>query len=169
MKSIGIFLFVIFLNCFAFGQSDPLENFNSHKFPCDTATTTLEINICAGIKSEYADSLLNDLYNKIIKSIDRDINENKKELKLKQSQKDSSPDRKEYIQFLIKQIEYDQRLKISIIKSQREWIKVRDLNLEVVSITCEGGRECIAIENLSELDDILERIKKLQSFYDVDN
>lgn len=168
MKLSSIFFFLILFNTFVFGQSDVIEKFDSHKFPCDTGTSTLEYNLCAGIRSEYADSLLNDIYKKIIKSVDREIIADKRKLKLKQSRKDSSLESKDDIQFL-QEIDYDQRLKISIINSQKEWVKVRDLNSEVVRITCEGGSACVGIDNLAELDDTLERIKKLLSFYDIDD
>jgi uncharacterized protein YecT (DUF1311 family) len=167
MKMINLFLFLVLASSVCYSQSDPIEDFRSHKFPCDSGNTTLEINMCAGVKSEYADSLLNDIYHKIIRSINKEISTAKKELKIRQSKKSNSPETKEDIQFLTIGIDQDQRLKTSIIASQKEWIKLRELNAEVISITCEGGHECVTITNLAEIDDILERIKKLQSFYDL--
>jgi uncharacterized protein YecT (DUF1311 family) len=167
MKLLTCFLFLTLTNFSGYSQSDPIEDFKCHKFPCDSGSTTLEINFCSGAKLEYVDSLLNAIYRKIIKSINKEIVVDEKKLKIKQSIKIDSIKNKDEILFLVNEINYDQRLKTSIIQSQKEWIKMRDLNSKVISITCEGGRECIAINNLAEIDDVLERIKKLQSFYDL--
>ncbi|MEO8149304.1 MAG: lysozyme inhibitor LprI family protein [Bacteroidia bacterium] len=159
------FLFFYFSVSSALGQDDPVKLFHSHKFPCDTNGTTLDINMCSGIKFDFADSLLNVVYNKIIKAIEAEQREDKEKLKLEQSKNDTSVKSKEWIEFLKKEIDFNKRYKESIIKSQVEWIKLRDLNVNVVSIKSEGGTGYIAIENLSLIDETLERIKKLNSFY----
>jgi uncharacterized protein YecT (DUF1311 family) len=168
MRKRSVFLFIILFNSLAFGQTGHLLSYSSHKFPCDSGTTTLDINRCSGIRLDYADSLLNDLYDKIIKSLDKEIVESQNKLKLEQSKKDTAIEHKETIQFLIKDVDYNQRLKESIVKSQREWIKVAGLNLEVIEIMSEGGTGFVAEENQSLIDDDLERIKKLDSFYYID-
>jgi uncharacterized protein YecT (DUF1311 family) len=167
MKLPAFFLFLTLTGFAGYSQSDPIKDFKSHKFPCDSGSTTLEINFCSGAKLEYVDSLLNSIYRKIITSINKEIIDDKKKLKIKQSIKIDSIKNKDDILYLFNEINYNQRLKTSIVQSQKEWIKTRDLNSKVISITCEGGRECIAINNLAEIDDVLERIKKLQSFYDL--
>ncbi len=65
-----------------YGQDDVLNEYNNHIFPCDDGGTTIEINICSGIRRDYADSLLNMVYNKIMRSLDKDILEAKKMMKL---------------------------------------------------------------------------------------
>ncbi len=165
MKLIAFFLFLILANFSSYSQTHTIEKFKSHKFPCDSGGTTLEFNLCTRVKLEYADSLLNAIYRKIIRSINKEIINDEKELKIKQSKKIDSLKNVDTIQFLAKEIDYNKRLKMGIIQSQKEWIKVRDLNSKVISITCEGGHACVGIDNLAEMDDILERIKKLQSFY----
>src|SRR3982751_472188 len=164
MKLIGIYLFAFLFTTCVFGQSDPIEVYNAHTFACDTGTSTLEITFCVGDKLEYADSLLNDTYKKLIKSIDKSVIDSKKELTITQTKKNLSREDKTTIQVLLKEISNHQRLKASIIKSQKEWVKLRDMNSEVISISCEDGRECNAITILAEIDDTLERIKKLQTF-----
>ena len=72
MKFPGIFFFTFLFISPSFSQTDIVDKFNGHKFPCDSGTSTLEINICSGIKSEYADSLLNSVYKKIINAINND-------------------------------------------------------------------------------------------------
>lgn len=165
MKSFTIILFCISIGTNAIGQIDPLADFQSHKFPCDTGWTTMEINICFGIKFEYADSLLNMVYNKIIKELDSEIKYANNVLQAEQLKKPVSKEIKEQIESYLKDLSYVQRLKESIIKSQRKWLELRDLNWAVISIGCEGGKAFVAIENQSLIDDTLERIKKLQKFY----
>jgi uncharacterized protein YecT (DUF1311 family) len=166
MRSYVILLFIVSCCQISFGQIDLVAKFKAHKFPCDSGVTSLEANICSGVKRDYADSLLNHLYNKIIRSLDKEIREAKKEISAEQSKKDSGTESKENIKFLLKEIERNQRLRISIIKSQKEWIKVRDYNAEVIRISCEGATSCTSMENQSLLDDTLERIKILESFYE---
>ncbi len=72
------------------------------------------------------------------------------------------------IKFLVEEIDQNARLKKNIIKSQLAWIKERDLNYIVTSINC-GGSGYIACENESLINDTLDRIKKLQSFYYIDD
>jgi hypothetical protein len=48
---------------------------------------------------------------------------------------------------LFKEIGQNQKLQQIIINSQRQWVKVSDLNVEVVQLNCEGGTGCVAIAN----------------------
>ena len=169
MKYLNIIFFVFLSITYTFGQTDYINDYYSHKFPCDSGSTTLEINICSGIKRDYSDSLLNVVYNKIIKSLNKDIIDNELQLKTEQLKKHTVKEDKEKIEFLIKEISYNKRLKESIIKSQRKWIELRDLNMAVISITYEGGKAFVSIENQSLIDDTLTRIKKLLSFYEIDD
>lgn len=164
MKFPFLLLLLYFFPVHSSAQTSLVDVYNAHTFPCDSAGTTVEINICSGVKLEFADSLLNFAYRKIIKSLNNYIANDKKEIEIEQIKKDTGSESKEYIQSLFKDIDYNQRLKKSIIKSQQQWIKVRDLNYEVTRITCEGGTACTAISNQSLIDDALDRIKKLESF-----
>jgi uncharacterized protein YecT (DUF1311 family) len=168
MKYLTTIFFSFFYILIAKGQTDFLADFKSHKFPCDSESTTLEINFCSGVRRDYADSLLNVAYNRIIKSLEKEIFVDQNKLKDEKLKRDSSSESKETIEFLSTEISYNKRLKESIIKSQRKWVELRDLNMEVVSITCEGGTAFVAIENQSIIEDTLDRIKKLEDFYDVE-
>jgi len=48
---------------------------------------------------------------------------------------------------LFKEIGQNQKLQQIIINSQRQWVKVSDLNVEVVQLNSEGGTGCVAIAN----------------------
>jgi uncharacterized protein YecT (DUF1311 family) len=156
MKSIVSFLFIYFWALNIQAQTDYAKIYQTHDFPCDTAYTTIDITFCVGDKYEFADSLLNHQYQSILLDIKKEIAGNLKRLK-------ETTDKQE-IEFLLKANDYLQRRRSAIIVSQRNWIKLRDANVDVVAIGCEGGTACNAIRILSEIDDILERIKKLQSF-----
>lgn len=125
----------------------------------------MEVNICSGIKADCADSLLNKLYKKILKGIDKEIADNSKELEKRQKLKTKNKDDQSDIEFLTKEINHSRRLKQRIINSQVQWIKLRDANSEVVSINCEGGTACTAIVNSAWLEETLSRIKQLEDFY----
>jgi len=80
MKSFENTLIAIMLFCsiFAFGQPD-MENIKSQPYlehkehlNCDSAITTLELRICANLKYQKSDSLLNDIYQKIISEIENE-------------------------------------------------------------------------------------------------
>jgi uncharacterized protein YecT (DUF1311 family) len=116
-----LFLFIAFfflLSLISYGQRSYVDIFNSHSFPCDSGGTTLEVNICSGEKADFADSLLNKLYKKILKGIDDEIaNDNRQLIKL-QRLKTKNKESQSNIEVLIKEINYDKRLKQSIIKSR---------------------------------------------------
>jgi uncharacterized protein YecT (DUF1311 family) len=82
--------------------------------------------------------------------------------------KDTRKIDKNFIDLLFKEIGQNQKLQQIIINSQRQWVKVSDLNVEVVQLNCEGGTGCVAIAKLLTIDDILERNKKMESFYNVE-
>lgn len=162
-------LLVLFMTIpvLTFGQWDPIQEFNNRKFPCDTGYTTLEINFCSGYKNQFADSLLNKLYKKILKSIDQDNIETTKEFnKLKLVKKKTSAD-STYLETLEKNIDQNKRLKASIISSQRIWLKLRQANSDIVYIFYEGGTGQTAFTIQADTEEILERIKKLQKLYSV--
>lgn len=157
--------FLFLLSASVFGQEDPVKLFHSHKFPCDTADNTIEINICSGIKRDFADSLLNSVYNEIINALKAEEMEDENKLKVALSKNDTSSITKESIDFIKKDIDYIRKLKNKIVMSQEAWIKSRDLNVDVIVIKSEGGTGFVAQENQSLIEDTLERIEKLKSFY----
>jgi uncharacterized protein YecT (DUF1311 family) len=162
MRSLPVFLLFYLAPFYSPAQSSVVDVYNAHHFACDSGSGTLETNICSGVKVHFADSLLNRLYKNLLRSIDKEITHHKTTLtKLKTNIKEPN---KDDIDFSIKSINYSQRLKQSIITSQRQWIKAKDANLAVVKINCEGGTGCIAITNEACIVEILDRIKKLESF-----
>lgn len=169
MKRISFLIFSIFCTTYLYSQDDPAAIFNSHVFPCDSGSTTLETNLCSGEKFEFADSLLNRVYKKILKAIDKDTQDDKRRLLDKSSKQETSSEVNESIKFLKEEIAHNDRLKKSIVESQKQWIKYRDANAEAVRITCETGTACITEVNDSLINDTLDRIKTLRSLYDVED
>lgn len=66
-------LTVLFFSTAVFSQEHIADLFEKKKFTCDTSYSQLELNICSGEKAAYADSLLNLLYSKIIRHLDKQI------------------------------------------------------------------------------------------------
>ena len=163
MKLITLLFLCCFYAAYSSAQSSLTDVYEAHTFPCDKESTTLEINICSGAKAEFADSLLNKLYRKILKSLDKDILKDKTILNGKKAGNKQAD--KDEVSFLLKNIDHNQRLKETIINSQRQWIKLRDANIEVERINCEGGTACVAMVNEAYIEETLDRIKKLESFY----
>jgi uncharacterized protein YecT (DUF1311 family) len=151
---------------FAQGNADPAEIFQSHQFPCDTETTTLEVNICLGAKLEFADSLLNVTYHKILKDLDKAMNEDNIKIKALRSKKVLTKEERKDLKYYTNDVNQTQKTKQAIIRSQKEWIQLRDSNEEVVRIKCEGGTGCNGEVSQSSIDDTLERIKKLREFFE---
>ena len=165
MKPFSLVAFFFLVGYISYGQRSYVDIFNSHTFPCDSEATTLDINICSGEKFDFADSLLNRLYKNILQGIDKEIASDSKQLTELQKLKIKNKESESNIDVLIKEIDFDKRLKQSIIKSQVQWIKLRDANSEVVAINCEGGTGCTAEINSGLLEDTLLRIKQLEAFY----
>lgn len=165
-----IFLFTSFILCrsYLYSQDDPIAIFNSHVFPCDTNVTTLEANFCSGEKFAFADSLLNNVYKKILKAIDTEIQDNKRSIMETSSKKDSSSKTMTSLKVLREEMAQNDRLKKSIIASQKQWIKYRDSNAEAVGVGCETGTACTTEVNQSMIHDTLERIEVLQGLYNTD-
>jgi uncharacterized protein YecT (DUF1311 family) len=160
MKALILVLALYYFPYNATGQESLADVYNNHKFPCDAESTTLAANLCSGIKAEFADSLLNKLYRKILNSIDKEIARHNKSIKIRPVNKNDSAD----LRFAVKQKDYYVRMKQSIINSQRQWLKIRELDSEVESILCEGGTGCTAMVNEAYIADTLERIRKLEYF-----
>jgi uncharacterized protein YecT (DUF1311 family) len=148
--------------------SKTIKIFEQQKFYCDSNFTTVEVNLCSETKAIFADSLLNDLNRKIIFSIEKTINENKKDLSIEKSKKAIEKESINQINILSKEIDHYIRLKIVIENSQKEWLKQREFNIKVYQINCEGGTACNAIVNQAVLNETLERIKLLELFYETE-
>jgi uncharacterized protein YecT (DUF1311 family) len=162
MKSFLLLLLLYCIPIYSPAQSSVADVYEAHTFPCDTGTGTVEINICSGAKAEFADSLLNRLYKKILRSIDKEIASYQAILK-REKANIKDPD-KDNINSTLKIIDQNQRLKNAIINSQRQWIKTRDANVEIAHINCEGGSGCNAITSDAYTEETLDRIRKLESF-----
>jgi uncharacterized protein YecT (DUF1311 family) len=145
-------------------NNDPIQIYNSQKFSCDTGTTTLETSICLATKFEFADSLLNVTYHKIIGDLDKEISQYNSDVKILRSKKTLTNKEKDDLNQLTNDITRAQKVKQSVVKSQGEWIRLRDSNEKVTRAICEGGAGCNVEANQSLIDDTLERIKKFQQF-----
>ena len=164
MKLLILFLALYFIPHRLLGQRSLVDVYNNHEFPCDIESTTVAINICSGIKTEFVDSLLNTLYKKILKSVDKEISTYSNAAKQKKTNKNDSAE----VRFAVKQRDYYMRIKQSIVNSQTEWVKLRDLNSRVEQILCDGGTACTTLVNEAYVNDTLDRIKKLESFELID-
>ena len=157
-----VFVVIISLYCLplqAICQSSLVDVYKNHRFPCDDETSNLANNICSGIRYEFADSLMNKLYRKIMKSLDDEIAICNLAIKREKGAKDSTN-----LKFALEDKNRYSRIKQAIVNSQREWIKLRDLNCAVEAIFCEGGTGCTAITNEAYIEETLARIKRLESF-----
>ncbi|MGC4103617.1 lysozyme inhibitor LprI family protein [Ferruginibacter sp.] len=162
MKLTAILLLFFILPFCCSAQQSLVDVYKAKEFPCDSESGTIAINFCTSTKAEFADSLLNVVYRKLLSSINKDIAADKKSLN-QETAKGKKADSLQ-LQMYRKNIDLNQRLKKSIIYSQQQWIKLRDANVDVASIECEGGTGCIAMTNQAYIDETLERIQKLESF-----
>jgi len=160
MKVFILFLVLYYVPQKIIGQESLVDVYKNHKFPCDSESTNVKINICSGVKTGFVDSLLNNLYNKILRSIDKEISTHNNAAKQKQTNKNDSAE----VRFAMEQRDYYMRIKQSIVNSQTEWIKLRDLNSRVEQLLCNGGAACTTLVNEAYVEDTLDRIKKLESF-----
>jgi uncharacterized protein YecT (DUF1311 family) len=162
MKLFPLFFIFYMLSYSSAAQSSVVDIYEAHTFPCDSIDGNWEANMCSGEKADFADSLLNRLYKEILRSLDKEIA--KDQVALKRAKANTKTPDKDEIRMRATDIDHNQRLKQSIINSQRQWIKTRDTNLEVEQINCEGGSGCIAIVNQALVEETLDRIRKLESF-----
>jgi hypothetical protein len=109
MKRIYPLIFLLLCKSHLYSQNDPVSIFNSHVFPCDSGSTTLEVNFCSGDKFDFVDSLLNGVYKRIIKAIDKDIHDDKRRIIEISSKKDTGSNDKESIRFLKDEIAHNDR------------------------------------------------------------
>ncbi|MGZ3848662.1 MAG: lysozyme inhibitor LprI family protein [Flavisolibacter sp.] len=166
MKIAFIFTFLFFTSCaLAQNDIDPIEVFQSHQFPCDTQTTTLETNICLGKKLEFADSLLNLTFHRILRPLDKSIKEDNVKIKALISKTILTDEERSDLKYYTNDLNQNQKTKQAIIKSQKAWIHLRDSNEDAVRTHCEGGTGCYGEVNQSSIYDTIERIKKLRQYF----
>jgi uncharacterized protein YecT (DUF1311 family) len=115
--------------------------------PCATAETQLEMNQCTAAAFHDSDKRLNELYERIVKSLQKDIDDAQK-----QNDKD--------------QINYNTTLLENLRKAQRAWLAYRDLHCAAAKQKYEGGSIAPAIEMacLQQVTD--HRIEELQDTYE---
>jgi uncharacterized protein YecT (DUF1311 family) len=157
-----LLIFSISVSNLIFGQWDPIKEYHSRQFPCDSALTTLEITFCFGYRNDFADSLLNKMYTKVLTEADKDIADSKKDIRSIQLKKRKTKEDSTELSRLKIQLDRNIRYKSSIITSQRIWLKSREANVEMNSILYEDGREYPAWRTKFDTDEILERIEKLK-------
>lgn len=152
---IVLLLFLLIWNLAAFCQKGWASVYDKHRFACDSGTTQLEMNICSAEKADFADSLINRLYRKMIRSLDLQIIE--KTNILRKRSLDSSGrafvemERKRYLD-----------AKQALIVSQRRWKEYRDADCDLERVRCEGGSACNYIVNSRYIDMTLARIADLE-------
>lgn len=127
-------LVILFCTQFSFGQNIKLD--------CENGTQA-EMNFCAKIAFEKADIELNKTYKSIIDQLNKDIQTNIKDSSLSL---------------------YNKTLKIKLIASQKNWIKLRDANATMEAYIYDGGSMSPMIFYKSKLNDTQIRIKYLKDF-----
>jgi len=154
---IFFFLVMLFFSITASSQKTIADLFDKKKFACDTGFTQLELNICSGEKAEYADSLLNNLYKKIIRHLNKQILLQDKALLNKNI---DSSERK----FTQRERDRYNFTKLALIRSQQQWMNSRKADCELEREGCKGGTACNYIVNSRYIMMTLDRIRTLEEF-----
>lgn len=135
-------------------KTDPINIFNSKKFPCDSKYGSYEINLCSGEKLHFADSLLNVMVKANLKKFDSEIKRNQEAvLKVPNDT------------YFSNSLKSNIALKENFIKTQKKWEELRILNSEYVQIGCEGGTGCSGIVSTEEIKYVLKRIQEIEERY----
>ncbi len=166
MKLLTLIFFVSLLPTLSAAQQSLTEVYESRTFPCDTMSGTTQANICSGKRVAFADSLLNRLYKKIMKTLNSQVVQAKHQVQEVRA-KGKNIDSIEW-HYSMELLSYVLKLKTAIETSQSQWIKLKNANIAVIKINCEGGTSCVAITNDALIEEILNRIKKLESFGIID-
>jgi len=95
---------LLFSNNYSSAQSSLVTVYNTHIFSCDKGGSTWETNMCSGEKVDFADSLLNKLYNQILKSLDKEIANDKTNIIKERANKDTSKIDKSIIDSCLKKL-----------------------------------------------------------------
>ena len=133
-------------------KTDPLYIYNSHKFPCNLANGSVEINLCTREKLQFVDSLLNQLVKKKISALDNLIKVDKETI-LKENRNS---------EFFVKCLKINLEQKQRFIDCQKYWNITRKLNSEIVELGCDVGTGCVGIINEAEIKMVLNRIKEIK-------
>jgi len=155
-----LFLTVSFCAMTAIAQSSVVDIYKDHHFPCDSGTSSLETNLCTGKKADFADSLLNEVYHKLLKNIDEEIR-SYSDTKIPKGA--TKLDLSE-IKFAVEQKNFFVRVKQNLVKSQQQWLKTRSADCEVQQSMCDGGSGCVGIVNDLYIRETLSRIRQLEEF-----
>jgi uncharacterized protein YecT (DUF1311 family) len=150
-------LFLFLLSITAFSQKRTADIYKKHRFACDSGLRQIEMNVCSGEKAHFADTLMNRLYQKMVRFLDGKIQAETK--RLKNHGLDLS-DRA----FAEKERVYYRTTKLALIKSQSQWKRSRDADCELERVGCEGGSACNYIVNSRYIEMTLARITALENF-----
>jgi len=150
-------LAMLFFNINAYSQKHIADLFNEKKIACDTGFSQLELNICTAEKAGYADSLLNYLYKKIIRHLNKQIQIQEKALLNKNI--DSSVRK-----FTLKERDHFRATKLALVSSQQQWMNSRKADCELEREGCKGGTACNYIVNSRFIKMTLDRIRTLEEF-----
>ncbi|MBA0882573.1 hypothetical protein [Flavobacterium undicola] len=131
-------------------KTDPI--YISHKFPCDLAYGSIEVDLCTKEKLQFSNSLLNQLVKNKLNIVDSLI-EVDKETILKDNNNSA---------FFVKCLKINLQQKQRFIDYQKYWNITRKLNCEIVKSGCEGSTGCIGIVNEAEIKIVLNRIKEIK-------
>lgn len=155
-----LFLSVVF-HAPALAQWNPITEYSKRRFVCDTGQTTLEITFCSGYKNRVADSLMNILYSNILKGFDKEIKDHTNEANRLSLLKMRTGVDSVALEHERTELDRNKRWKLAIISSQRTWLKLRQENAHIVSISSEGGTAHNAMVIQADTEQILKRMKEL--------
>jgi uncharacterized protein YecT (DUF1311 family) len=131
--------------------------FKKHHFACDSGYTQLEMSICSAEKADFVDSLMNSLYRKMIRSLDRKIQVETTRLA------DKRLDSSEHA-FAEMQRSHYRSTKQALVQSQIQWKRCREADCELERVGCEGGSACNMIVSIRYVEMTLGRIEVLEEF-----
>jgi uncharacterized protein YecT (DUF1311 family) len=115
--------------------------------PCAKAETQFEMNQCTAAGFHESDQLLNQVYGRIVTSLEKDMD---------QAQKQKMQD----------QVAFNRTILDNLKKAQRAWLAYRDLHCAAAKQIYEGGTIAPAIE-MSCLRKVTDhRIEELQDTYE---
>jgi uncharacterized protein YecT (DUF1311 family) len=121
-------------------KESPTNDSVNKKFDCYDGSQ-LEMNICSLKEYEYYDSILNVKYKAIISQLDKGI---KEEIQYKEN--------------------HSSKLKTELVKSQKDWIKLKESNMDVYNEYYNGGSMRPLAINTQAIHDTKDRIEFLDNF-----
>ncbi|HSY60946.1 MAG TPA: lysozyme inhibitor LprI family protein [Cytophaga sp.] len=116
------------------------------ELPCDTLTTQSEMNRCTALKSKMVDSVVDLKYNCLLQVLQNDF-------KKSMLEKDTL------------QADYYKGLIVAVEVSQKNYLALSKANRFFYNNLYEGGSVRSMMVNLSSIADGIDRLKKLDGFF----